>query len=94
VGDSSDGYPGIPGIGPAGASRLLNTYGPLEEFPYAVLGERQGEAELYKLLATLRTDAPLFASVDALEWRGPTPEFAAWTARMGDERLLRRANRQ
>lgn len=90
VGDAQDGYPGIRGIGAATASRLLNQYGPIESFPPDVLGAELEPALLFKNLATLRTDAPLFKDVDALEWRGPTGEFGAWVERMGDERLLAR----
>ena len=45
---------------------------------------------LFKRLATLKTDARLFADVDALRWRGPTDAFAAWTTRMDAPRLLER----
>jgi 5'-3' exonuclease len=93
VGDAQDGYPGIPGIGSATAARLLNRYGPIEEFPANVLGEQREPALLFKNLATLRTDAPLFASVDQLEWRGPTDEFPPWTERMGEPRLLERSRK-
>jgi 5'-3' exonuclease len=91
VGDSADGYPGISGIGPATAARLLNRYGPIEDFPPAVLGESREQALLFKNLATLRTDAPVFDDVDELRWRGPTEAFAAWAERVGDPRLLSRA---
>jgi 5'-3' exonuclease len=90
VGDPQDGYPGIPGIGRATAARLLNQYGPIEAFPPSVLGEQEERAVLFKHLATLRTDAPLFRNVDELEWRGPTGGFAACAEGMGDERLLPR----
>jgi 5'-3' exonuclease len=90
VGDAQDGYPGISGIGPATASRLLNQYGPIEVFPSKVLGQDRDRALLFKRLATLRTDAPLFVDVDALRWRGPTEAFAAWAERTGDGRLLER----
>ena len=90
VGDAADGYPGIAGIGPVGAARLLNRHGPIEAFPPAVLGERRGEALLFKRLATLRSDAPLFSDVDALAWGGPAERFAGWTERMGSPRLLER----
>jgi len=93
VGDASDGYPGLPGIGPKTAAQLVNRYGPLERFPDAALGGRRELALLFKRLATLRTDAPLFASVDALLWRGPTLEFDAWAERIGDPRLLERAHK-
>ena len=90
VGDAQDGYPGISGIGPAGAARLLNRYGAIESFPPGVLADRE-RALLFKRLATLRVDARLFSDVDALRWRGPTDAFAEWAARIGDERLLERA---
>lgn len=93
VGDTADGYPGLAGIGPKGAAGLINRYGAIEEFPVEVLGERRELALLFKRLATLRTDAPLFAAVDELEWRGPTDRFAARSARLGDERLHARAKR-
>jgi 5'-3' exonuclease len=91
VGDSADGYPGIPGIGKVGAARLIDRHGPLEEFPPDVLGDNRDLALLFKDLATLRASAPVIAEVDELRWRGPTPGFAAWTERLGDSRLLGRA---
>jgi 5'-3' exonuclease len=92
VGDPADGYPGIPGIGPIRAARLLNRHGIIEDFPPDVLGDdRRAEALLFKNLATLRTDARLFRDVDELRWRGPTAAFAACSARLGDVHLLERA---
>ena len=93
VGDAADGYPGIPGIGAVTAARLLNRHGAIETFPPEVLGENRERALLFKKLATLRTDAPLFDTVDELRWRGPTREFAAWTERMEAPRLLARAEK-
>ncbi|MFL6201761.1 MAG: 5'-3' exonuclease H3TH domain-containing protein [Thermoanaerobaculia bacterium] len=90
VGDAADGYPGIPGIGPKTAARLLNRYGPLESFPQDVLVEHRDLALRFKDLATLRDDEPLFRDVDELRWRGPTPAFAACTERLKDTRLLQR----
>lgn len=90
VGDAADGYPGIPGIGAVTAARLLNEYGPIEDFPGTVLGDRRDRALLFKDLATLRTDAPLFQDVDELKWRGPSHDFAALTKRLGDARLWSR----
>jgi len=87
VGDAQDGYPGIRGLGRVTAARLLNEHGPIESFPKGVLGEDRERALLFKDLATLRTDAPLFADVDALRWRGPTPDFDTWVERIGDTRL-------
>ena len=91
VGDAADGYPGIPGIGAVGAARLLTRHGPIEAFPPDVLGDRRELALLFKNLATLRTDAPLFGNVDELQWSGPTDEFASWTTRMEAPRLLARS---
>ena len=90
VGDSADGYPGIAGIGAVTAARLLNQYGPIERFPATVLGDGRDRALLFKNLATLRTDAPLFRDVNELEWRGPTDAFAVCAQRLGDVRLPQR----
>jgi 5'-3' exonuclease len=90
VGDAADGYPGIPGIGAVTAARLLNEHGTIEQFPPSVLGDKRALALLFKDLATLRTDAPLFRDVDELQWRGPTDAFAACVNRLGDNRLLER----
>jgi len=92
VGDSADGYPGIAGIGKTGAAQLINHYGSIEAFPEKVLGKQHDKALLFKRLATLRTDAPLFENVDKLKWRGPTSTFADFVQKLGDERLLTRAN--
>jgi 5'-3' exonuclease len=91
VGDASDGYPGIKGIGAKGAAGLLARYGRLELFPPNVLGEHHALALFFKTLATLRTDAKLFADVDALEWRGPTAAFAAVCEQLDASELLSRA---
>ena len=93
VGDSADGYPGIAGIGPKGAASLISRYGRIEEFPAEALGAHRDLALLFKKLATLRTDAPLFADVDELRWRGPTPGFTHFPERLGDPRLLARVER-
>jgi 5'-3' exonuclease len=90
VGDAADGYPGIPGIGSTTAARLLNRHGAIEEFPPEVLGETRELALLFKDLATLRTDAPLFGEVDELRWRGPRDAFSGYAERMGAVRLLER----
>jgi len=91
VGDSQDGYPGIPGIGKSTAASLLNKYGPIESFPPDSLGAERDHAMLFKTLATLKTDAPLFANVDEMEWKGATPAFTDWATRIDDKRLLARA---
>jgi 5'-3' exonuclease len=91
VGDTADGYPGIPGIGKVTAARLVNRYGSLEEFPREVLGDRRDLALLFKDLATLRSSAAVFREVDDLRWRGPTTAFAACAERLDDRRLLDRS---
>ena len=91
VGDAADGYPGIAGIGKTGAARLLNRYGPIESFPTEVLNDNREAALLFKTLATLRTDAPLFRKVDQLRWRGPTKSFSENAAAWGDEKIVKRA---
>jgi 5'-3' exonuclease len=92
VGDSSDGYPGLPGWGPKSTAAVLAKFGHLEHIPEdpgqwrvnaanaaslaATLVRERDRAYLFRTLATLRTDLPLFTSVDELKWNGPTPEFA------------------
>jgi len=93
VGDAADGYPGVPGIGRVTAARLIARHGAIEEFPPDVLGAQREPALLFKQLATLRTDAPLFRDVDELRWRGPAPAFDAWAGRAGEPRVLERARR-
>ena len=109
VGDSADGFPGIPGWGAKSASTLLARYGHLEAIPAdpaswdvqvrgaarlsEALEARREEAILFRTLATLRTDAPLFGDVDALRWTGPTPAFEAQAERLGAPELWSRACR-
>jgi 5'-3' exonuclease len=94
VGDSADGYPGIRGIGAKSAASLLHRYGPIDAFPPEALGGQRELALLFKTLATLRCDAPLFARVDQLRWQGPTADFDAWTARLQAPKLANRAQKQ
>jgi 5'-3' exonuclease len=91
VGDAADGYPGIPGLGAVSAARLVKQHGPIEDFPPEVLREKRDLALLFKNLATLRSDAPLFKNVDELRWRGPTGAFEAWAERMEAPKLWERA---
>ena len=91
VGDAADGYPGIAGIGQVTARRLINRYGPIERFPPEVLGETHELALLFKKIATLKDDAPLFKNVDALRWRGVTDSFDAWAEKLEAPRLVERA---
>jgi 5'-3' exonuclease len=91
VGDAADGYPGISGCGRKTAARLINRYGKLEDFPPEVLRDNnRSHALLFKTLATLRTDEPLFKNVDELRWIGPTKDFPATAQRIGDRRLATR----
>ena len=91
VGDAADGYPGISGCGPKTAAQLINRYGPLENFGPDVLNEENRRfALLFKDLATLRIDAPLFEDVEELRWRGATADFAQIGEKMGSARLLKK----
>ncbi|MQA90242.1 MAG: flap endonuclease [Gemmatimonas sp.] len=91
VGDSADGFPGIPRIGPSTAARMLNKYGRIEDFPPEVLGTSQSKALLFKDLATLRTDAPVFRDVDELRWGGHREGFEEWTLRLDSPKLFERS---
>ena len=91
VGDSADGYPGLTGFGPKTAAQFINRYGPIEDFPPDALNdENRMQALLFKDLATLRTDAPLFDDVDELRWRGATPDFPSYAEKIGNASLLQR----
>jgi 5'-3' exonuclease len=91
VGDSADGYPGIASYGPKTAAQLINRYGRLEDFPRETFNEaNRASALLFKKLATLIVDAPLFDDVEQLRWRGATGSFAATAEKIGDARLAKR----
>jgi len=99
VGDSADGYPGIRGLGPRTAASLISRYGHIEQFPAGTLSEENLElALLFKNLATLRIDEPLFSpttnlvlsDIDELRWSGPTPAFVTMTTKIGDTQLQTR----
>jgi 5'-3' exonuclease len=107
VGDAADGYPGLPGWGAASASAVLARYAHLERIPEraadwevsvrgaarlaATLAEQRERARVFRTLATLRADAPIEASVDALRWTGPRPDFSSWAGRLGTPALHARA---
>ena len=92
VGDAADGYPGIPGIGDGDGGRGSSTgTARSRAFRRRCSGSERELALLFKDLATLRTDAPLFRDVDEIRWRGPTNAFAAWEERLADKRLMERA---
>jgi 5'-3' exonuclease len=98
VGDSADGYPGLPGWGAKSSAAVLAKFGHLESIPADwrewhvkatnagaladTLARERDRALLFRTLATLRTDIPLFDNVDQLRWNGPTPAFAALGARL------------
>ena len=109
VGDSADGFPGVPGWGAKSAATLLARYGSIDAIPRnarnwdvnvrgaerlaAALTENLELARLFRTLATLRTDAPVTAAVAGLEWRGPLPALAEWSARLAAPWLRERAER-
>jgi 5'-3' exonuclease len=107
VGDSADGYPGLPGWGKTSAAAVLARYRHLEAIPAlasdwdvsvrgagrlaATLAEQRDRALLFRVLATLRGDAPIGIDVDGLRWTGPAPGFADWSRRLGSAELHARA---
>jgi 5'-3' exonuclease len=109
VGDSADGFPGLPGWGAKSAAAVLARYRHLEAIPKlasewdvavrgalrlaTTLAEQQDAARLFRTLATLRRDAPIGVDVDGLRWTGPRPEFREWSERLGGASLYERATR-
>jgi 5'-3' exonuclease len=94
VGDAADGYPGIKGLGAKTAASLINRHGHIEQFPSEILTEANRDlALLFKNLATLRTDIPLFKRVNELRWDGPTSSFAGVAKKIGDARIESRVQR-
>ena len=109
VGDSADGYPGITGWGPKAAALTFSRYAHLEDVPkdwrewHPSIRRAQrlseslfaawDDAVLFRTLATLRLDVPVFASVDELRWREPLPEFENMCGRMNASDLFGRVSR-
>ena len=107
VGDSADGFPGLPGWGARSAATVLARYRHLEQIPKdaaqwhmplrgtarlaTTLAEQWDRALLFRRLATLRSDTPIGVDVDGLRWKGPRAEFAAWAERLGAPLLHERA---
>jgi 5'-3' exonuclease len=107
VGDSSDGYPGLPGWGSKSAAAVLARYQHLEGIPEdasqwdvrlrgaeklaATLREMRDLAFLFRDLATLRTHQPVLKSIEELRWLGPTPALVEFSARVDQPQLLQRA---
>lgn len=108
VGDSADGFPGVPGWGPKTAALALSRYPRLEDIPKdwrtwppSIRGASRladalfrawDDARLFRTLATLRLDAPVFASVDDLRWQGPRPQFGELCRRLRSPQLRDRAS--
>ena len=98
VGDASDGYPGLPGWGAKSSAAVLAKFVHLESIPLdrrewrvnvanatalaGALSRERDRALLFRTLATLRTNIPLFDDIDQMRWNGPTPAFAALAARL------------
>jgi 5'-3' exonuclease len=109
VGDSADGFPGLPGWGAKSAAAVLATYGHLEAIPAlghrwsvdvrsartlaATLEAQRDLALLFRELATLRTEPPILDAVGDLRWTGPTPGFAAMCDRLEASGFAARAER-
>ena len=107
VGDSADGFPGLPGWGPKAAALALSQFPHFEAIPKdwrqwppsirgaqrlsAVLFEHWPDALLYRTLATLRLDVPVFETVDDLQWKGPKPDFEQYACRLNAPGLHTRA---
>jgi len=109
VGDSADGFPGVPGWGEKASGAVLGRYVHLERIPAnstqwevavrgaarlaAALAEHRDLALLFRKLATLRTDVPVFERVEDLRWHGPKPEFERVAGQLGVSTLWDRARR-
>lgn len=107
VGDSADGFPGVAGWGQKAAASVLSQYPHLENIPKdwqewnPSIRKARGLSEslfgswndalLFRTLATLRLDVPVFDTVDDLRWQGPRPSFEDYCRRMNSSELLRRA---
>ena len=109
VGDSADGFPGLPGWGAKSAATVLSRYGHIEQIPLSAgqwditvrsgaklaqtLADNMADALLFKTLATLDLDAPTVDSVDELRWAGPTTGLSAFAESIDAPDLVTKANR-
>ncbi len=109
VGDSADGYPGLPGWGAKSTAAVLSMYGTIENIPpdasswkaavrgadklAKTLAAQSADALLFKKLATLRTDVPLTERFEDLEWRGAKPELKTLCESLGMPELTKRVTR-
>jgi 5'-3' exonuclease len=107
VGDTADGYPGIAGWGAKAAAAVFSRYPHLEDIPKdwhhwdptlrrarplaEALFAGWDDALLFRTLATLRVDVPVFRSIDELWWRGPAKDFKPTCERLKVPNLFRRA---
>jgi 5'-3' exonuclease len=110
VGDAADGYPGLAGWGAKSTAAVLAKFVHLESIPAdwrewhvnaasagalaSTLSREREQALLFRTLATLRTDVPLFDDVDQLRWNGPTPEFTALGARFDASKTENKRSRR
>lgn len=108
VGDSADGYPGLPGWGAKATAAVLSVYPHFEDIPKdwrlwpgsvrgaqrlaGVLFGQWEEALLYRTLATLRLDAPVFDTIEDIRWKGPSARFGDLAARLQMPSLAERAS--
>lgn len=109
TGDTADGYPGLPGWGAKSSSLVLARYGHIESIPVsgdvwdvkvrgaaklaATLAKNRELALTFRDLATLRTDAPVFDTVDELKWSGPREDFIDYCTQMDAQAIYRRVER-
>jgi 5'-3' exonuclease len=109
VGDTADGFPGLPGWGAKSAAAVLARYGHLEQIPAlagdwdvtvrggaklaAVLQDQFDLALLFRRIATIELDAPTIESVDELAWSGPGPDFTSVCAAIDAPGLVTRAEK-
>jgi 5'-3' exonuclease len=108
VGDSADGFPGVAGWGEKAAASVLSQYPHLEDIPKdwrqwppsirrgralsESLCNAWADALLFRTLATLRVDVPVFETIEDLRWKGATPEFERFSQRLKAPDLLRRVS--
>ena len=109
VGDSADGYPGLPGWGSKSAAAVLAHYGSIDAVPArasewevpvrsaprlaAALTQQRADALLFRRLAVLRTDSPITETLADLEWRGARPEFGGLCEELGLNRVRQLVHR-
>ncbi len=109
VGDSADGFPGVPGWGAKSAAAVLTRYGHIDQIPFDVaewdvdvrgaaklalaFREHFEDALLFRRIATVDTNAPVSATVDEMAWLGPQPGFDERCVELGAERQAARTHK-